>query len=535
VVWVQAVSELKMMKEGTGNQQVAIQQGAIELRAAIHIGASSISMLVTSAAEGSEGEQIEYLEKSTSLAHDIFRNEEISKPTIERCVETVNGYLAVLLELGVQADHPSIRIVASNIVAEASNKNIFTNRLLIGCGVPVEVLDDGEMTRLIYLKTRRRLHDTPVMLKRNTLVVHAGPGTTRVLYFQKGKIASYNSYRIGTSRVGEEARDGFDDSRKVQKVMREEIHTHLETLLEDYAEEDVQEVVLIGYEIQLMSQHIPGLKDSRCSVENLDHFCDAFARLDDDTAVAKFHLRYRTTESILPALLINLCIAQALNLEAVHISASDYERGLLLDLHQSETASNDFSEEVGGSAWALAKKFRVNKKHAKNVSRLALKLFDDLQELHLLGEHDRLLLHCAALLHESGGFISQVAHHKHSQYLILHSDIFGLSSSDISLVALLTRYHRNSPPKQNHALYRDLDTAQQIRVSKIASLLRIADALERTHSGRISDFDIRITKKKMHLHLHGITDASVERLAMRSKGNLFQNIFGLEINLEEER
>lgn len=321
----------------------------------------------------------------------------------------------------------------------------------------------------------------------------------------------------------------------MQRVMREQILSHLDVLLEDYAEEGVEEIVLIGYEIQLMSQHIPGMKKSSCSLDGLSNFCDAFAQLDDDTAVSRFHLRYRTTESILPALMINLCIVEAMGLSTIHIPGSDYERGLLQDIHQSRGVMAEFSEEVAGSAWALAKKFRVNKNHAKHVDQIALSLFDSLQGLHLLDEHDRLLLHCAALLHECGGFISPVAHHKHSQYLISHSDIFGLSSSDISLVALIARYHRNSPPKQNHAVYRDLDTTQQIRVSKIASLLRVADALERTHSGRIKEFDIRLSKKKMHLNLHGISDASVERIAMKSKGNLFQNIFGLEIHLHEDK
>jgi len=187
------------------------------------------------------------------------------------------------------------------------------------------------------------------------------------------------------------------------------------------------------------------------------------------------------------------------------------------------------------STWSLAKKFKVNKKHAKQVARLSMILFDELQGLHKLEAKDRLLLHCAAVLHEAGGFISARAHHKHSQYLIMHSEIFGLSKADIALVAIISRYHRNSPPKISHPAYAELDTHQQMRVSKIASLLRVVDALDRRHSGRVDELEVKLKKKRLELHLVGIQDVSVERIAMKTKGDLFADIFGLDVTLKEDR
>ena len=72
-----------------------------------------------------------------------------------------------------------------------------------------------------------------------------------------------------------------------------------------------------------------------------------------------------------------------------------------------------------------------------------------------------------------------------------------------------------------------------MRVTKLASILRIADALDRSHSSRVGKITVTIDKQKLHIHLHGITDASVERQAMRSKASLFQDIYGLGVSLHE--
>jgi len=503
----------------------------LKLNAAIHIGASSISFLITNEA----GEQIEYLEKSTSLAHDIFSKKEISKTTIKNCVLILTGYNAILSELGINPQDPRIRIVATNILSEASNTDIFINRLQISCGITVEVLDDGEMTRLIYMKTRRLLLDRPAMAKHNTLVVHAGPGNTRTLYFKEDKIESYKSYRIGIFRVREEVlNSAAGDGQEVQ-FLYDHINSQLDVLIEDLQGEEIQDIIFIGYEIQLTQAKIMGARKSQCLLQKLQKVSDEIMDLDDDEVVSKYGIDYNTAEVLAPALAINTCIAKALNVSRITIPRREYELELLRDIHMSQASLESFTDEVTASAWELAKKCRVNKKHAKQVTETVLMIYDDLQDLHKLDPQARLLLQCAALLHECGGFIADASHHKHSQYIIQHSDIFGLSQSDIQLIALIARYHRNSTPKPTHSIYRDLDTFQQMRVSKIASLLRIADALDRTHSARSENMRIRLTPGVVNIHLLNVSDATVERIAMKSKGNLFKNIFGLEIHIHEEK
>ena len=501
----------------------------LQMSAAIHIGASSISCLISN----EEGEQIEYLEKSTSLAHDIFSKNEITKATIKNCVSVLNGYNAILNEFGISPLDPNLRIVATNILSLASNADIFINRLQVSCNITVEVLDDGEMTRLIYMKSLMHMQATSGDSMPNTLVVHAGPGNTRTLSFKEGKITSYNSYRLGVYRQTEAIRKSINDESDAHQILNQHIIRQLEPLIYDFKNETFDQIICIGYELQHIKPKIIRSKNAFCSVSRLQKIEKEISNKEPEEIVSQYNVDYQTAEGLSAALVINVHIAETLGIDNIIIPNKDFERGLLQDIHHSHESSGAYVEEVISSVWALAKKYKVNKKHANRVTDISLELYDQLQELHDLDPQARLLLQCAALLHECGGFIADSSHHKHSQYIIQHSEIFGLSKSDTELIALIARYHRNSPPKPNHSIYRDLDTHQQMRVSKIASLLRIADALDRRHLSLNEPITLELTPEILHIHLTGYNDASVERISMQSKGNLFQNIFGLEIHLHE--
>jgi exopolyphosphatase/guanosine-5'-triphosphate,3'-diphosphate pyrophosphatase len=250
--------------------------------------------------------------------------------------------------------------------------------------------------------------------------------------------------------------------------------------------------------------------------------------------VKQFQLDYQTAEALIPALEINLAVAETLNLREVHIPTSEYEEGLLHDLLVSQEHTGAFAEEVLRSAKILAKRYQSDPSHGEHVGNLCSRFFESLADLHQLTPHDSLLLQVAAILHEVGTYVSPRAHHKHSEYLILNSEVFGLNRRDVTIVALVARYHRHSGPRLDHPSYAALSTDDRIRVCKLAALLRVADALERTHVQRVAKLEIRRESGKLRIRLPGLADAAVERLAMSSKADLFEQVFGLSVIIDED-
>ena len=498
--------------------------------ATIHLGASSISMLVFEREDPSR--IIEFLEQPFPLARDVFSEGRVGRTTTERAVTVLRGYLEGLAELGLGPKDLS-RIVATNILSEAEGFEIFLNRLQIACGLEVEILDDGEMTRLIYLKTRRRIRETPSMKRRTTLVTHVGPGNTRVILFRKGRIVRYTSYRLGTHRAAEALDEVDADGPELLRLIREHTSGHIGQMLFDYEGEEIEDLGAIGYEIQLLTPFLPARDESRVNLKSVGKLSREASGMSRDDRVRNYQLDYHTAEAVIPALEINVAIAEAFDLKGLRIPGSDFERGLLADLPVSSQLSSGFWSEVVRSARIIAKKYKSHGKHGDHIAFLCARIFEQTRDLHQLDDYDGQLLEIAAILHEVGGFVSPKAHHKHSQYLIENSEIFGLARHDVQIVALIARYHRHSGPRLTHPAYAALSTRDRIRVSKLAAILRVADALERTHTQRISDVNVSLENSRIVLGLVGVTDAAVERLALVSKGDLFHDVFGLPVILQE--
>ena len=100
------------------------------------------------------------------------------------------------------------------------------------------------------------------------------------------------------------------------------------------------------------------------------------------------------------------------------------------------------------SAESLGQRYRLDREHGRHVADLAVRLFDELIDEHGLSRAQRLLLQVAALLHDVGIYVSLRAHHKHSQYLLAASQIFGLSDEETAIVANIARYHRGALPQK---------------------------------------------------------------------------------------
>jgi exopolyphosphatase/guanosine-5'-triphosphate,3'-diphosphate pyrophosphatase len=134
-------------------------------------------------------------------------------------------------------------------------------------------------------------------------------------------------------------------------------------------------------------------------------------------------------------------------------------------------------------------------------------------------------------LHEIGLIVNVRSNHKHTLYLIRHSELFGLSQGDLMLIGLVARYHRRASPQPSHEGYSTLDQSKRVMVSKLAAILRLAIALDDTRSGRIREVQCRRDPKEFVIKAIGVDDVSLEQVAMRESSGLFRDTFGLPVLL----
>jgi exopolyphosphatase/guanosine-5'-triphosphate,3'-diphosphate pyrophosphatase len=217
------------------------------------------------------------------------------------------------------------------------------------------------------------------------------------------------------------------------------------------------------------------------------------------------------------------------------ISRVSMRDGLLLELARSATGAEDpaLVEGIVHSAKSLAEKYLVSMDHAEQVAALAVRLFDELQADHGLRPRHRLLLQIACLLHEVGGYVNSQAHHKHSYYLIRNSEIFGLNRSDVEIVAHIARYHRRSTPKLSHVEFMSLPRESRVVISKLAAILRVADALSRSPIKHVGGVRFLRQEDDLIIQMPAQRGLMLEERALALKADMFEDIFGLKVRVEE--
>lgn len=194
----------------------------------------------------------------------------------------------------------------------------------------------------------------------------------------------------------------------------------------------------------------------------------------------------------------------------------------------------DLTSPAAREARSLMQAREPEPPHALQVTRLALRLFDLLSPVHLLKPADRTLLQCAALLHDTGWSLAPTgkAHHKHSAAIIRAHPWQSLEPHEVEIVAQAARYHRKKIPTTDHKPFARLDHPERQRLCRIAALLRIADALDRSHSANIRSLTARIESAAVRLHATSRTPAHEEEFAFLKKRDLFTSHFERAITLD---
>jgi exopolyphosphatase/guanosine-5'-triphosphate,3'-diphosphate pyrophosphatase len=503
--------------------------------AAIEVGSNSVRMVIAEVLPDGHFEPLERLQRAVRLGQDTFRRGRLGTQAIRAAVSILRDYRQLLDLYKVQR----VRAVATSAVREASNSDNFINRVFMATGLNVEVITTSEESRLTVSAVLEAVGGARGVRHGETVIAEAGGGSTLVTLLHDGGILTSQSLRLGSIRLQEMLYTSEESPERSAELLRSHIANVISNLQGAIPLAKANSFVAVGGDARFASRVMGKPTESpdlySVSAADLEKLVRRCQRHSAEELAKRFGLPFTEAETIMPALLVYqhlLLQTQATELTISRVSMRD---GLLLELARHVTGAEDRSlvEGVLHSAMSLAEKYRVDMGHARDVEEASMRLFDELLAEHGLGARYRLLLRVASLLHEVGAFVNAAAHHKHSYYLIAHSEIFGLNRDDLEIVAHIARYHRRSGPKPSHLEYVALPRESRVIVNKLAAILRVADALSRSRHHQPRTFRFERRGYEFLIYVSGAPDLALERRAMAVKGDMFEDIYGLRIRLEE--
>jgi exopolyphosphatase/pppGpp-phosphohydrolase len=198
---------------------------------------------------------------------------------------------------------------------------------------------------------------------------------------------------------------------------------------------------------------------------------------------------------------------------------------------QYHAFSQSDRDSLLNAAYDLAHTCGFDEFHTRQVTRLALLLFNQLQPLHHLCEVDRLWLELAGILHDIGWVEGWRAHHKASLHIILSTQLLPLDSKERLIIGSIARYHRKALPDLSHDHFSALTSEERERVCFLSAFLRFADGLDRSHQGIVKN--ITCTLDDMNITIHCATSlVPIEEIkGVEEKSDLLRLVFDREIKV----
>jgi len=493
--------------------------------AAIDIRSNSIHLVIVRAVKGQHPKIIDREKEMVRLGAGTLREHRLSKKTIERAITTLRRFKKMAEHNGADP----IIATATSAVRESRNSDQFIEQVRKEVGLEVQVLPGVEEARLIAMA----VSEVTEFNYRRALIIDIGGGSTEFIITGGGEPELMLSLRLGAVRLTEK----FISTDPISIEERDRLVSNIRS---DFTRA-AAEIKNAGYDFVIGSSGTV-LNMVNAAVEVNQPYAndelpdyEPFSQtvtLDQiewlNRKLGRMTLRERRrvpgiekgrADIIVAGGVLLQCILS--DLGASEITSCDWSlrEGVILNyLRRRQEAhtvrkihrvpqltsldsllypvTDDSTLDVRArSVLSVARRYGYDIAHSHHVVRLATRIFDDTVELHQLSMQDRKLLQYAAILHDIGYHIAHNNHHRHGLYLIRNSEMPGFTGDEIAMMATMVRYHRGAMPRKSsdarsrheHEDYYTLDRRQRGTVLRLASILQIADGLDRSHQQLISD------------------------------------------------
>lgn len=471
--------------------------------AAIDIGTNSVHMVIVKIDAALPSFNIIGKEKDTVRLGEFCESTgNLTEEAMARCIASLKRCMKVAESFGAD----DVVAVATSASREAGNGQIFIDRVKAEVGLSINLISGTEEARRIYLGAISGME----LKGKSHAIIDIGGGSTELILGRGGTHDFLSSSKVGAVRLTARFVTTDPLSKKEYEYLRAYVRGVLEptvdTLKLKLRQAREQEEVpndplrLIGTSgtieciAILNAMHRNGVEpDSlsgyRLSYDDLSKWVNRLRKLNFSERLALPGMSERRAEIIVAGAIILQVAMELLEVSELKICERSLREGVVVDwmlTHGLIENRMAFQETVRDrSVKKMARKYKAD---GDRVAKFATDLFDQLQDsLHTWDATEREYLWAAAMLHNSGHYISHSAHHKHSYYLIRNGGLLGFTETEVELIANIARYHRKSQPKRRHEAYNNLPGKRERKmVDQLSAILRVAVALDRARSSAIA-------------------------------------------------
>jgi exopolyphosphatase/guanosine-5'-triphosphate,3'-diphosphate pyrophosphatase len=494
--------------------------------AAVDIGSNSVRLKIARLS-GQRLRPIHEDREVTRLGESVFRTGFLSPDAIANTVKVLRRFHRACQRLGTD----SVRVVATSALRDARNSRAFLEWVRSATGWTVEIISGLEEARLIHLGlvSSIKIGSSPALL------LDLGGGSCELTISIGGHIRETVSLPLGAVRLTNEFLH-HDPPRKTElQSLRGFITRELRRVASRIIKLRANAVIATSgtaASLTAVCQALSQNKASSVTRAQMSRIAKLIAKSNLEQRRRMNGIGPRRAEIVVAGAIVYSELLEQCHLRGFRYSPLGLRDGLLAQMAAEHDRGARSRKQIESERWdslqAALAHYRVDAHHARQVREAAMNLFDVLRSVHALPPEYREWLSAAAMLYEVGDYVNRSGRHRHTYYIISHSEILGYTPEQRRVIAAVARYLGKSRPTAGDGPIKVLPPEDRQYVPKASQLLRLARALNLSRSRSVRGMRVRLRDAEVEITLRPARGAGVELelWAIDKEKNYFREVFG---------
>ena len=517
--------------------------------AAIDIGSNSCRLAIASV-EQHELRTLHEDREVTRLGESVFETGVISPESMANTIKALKRF-----HKAVQAHVVDrVRVVATSATRDALNAEAFRSWAKSATGWDLEVISGLEEGRLIHLGVMT--HEPEA--RGRCLLIDLGGGSCEVTFSVDGRIKEMVSLPLGAVRLQQEFLRSDPPSKQDIGRLRQFIDRELSRMERKLGKPKVDLVLATSGTAAALaeaSNALPAegavekhaakpvrgkraatmvLLPLEADTASVRRLAERLLKMTNTQRAAVRGIGPRRSEIIVGGAQVYANLLERGGLGGFRYSPLGLRDGVLAQMLADADSRARVHQTMESERWdgvvEVCRRYGVDPARAEPVKKQVEALFDGLQRLHELPSEYRLWLTAAAMMRETGKFMNHQGHHRHTQYIIANSEIFGFSPTQRTLVAAISRYLGKSRPEPMDRTMRAVPVEEHSNVKRAVVLLRLAQALHGERSNVALRVKTLVFPKRVVLQLQATRGgAELEVWSVRKEAAYFREVLRREL------
>ncbi len=506
--------------------------------AAIDIGSNSCRLKIARI----ENHRLKILHEDrevTRLGASVFDSGMISPDAMASTLRTLKRFNKAVQQAGAE----QVRAVATAALRDARNGQAFVAWVKSETGWDLEIISGLEEARLIHRGVMRE----PGTQGR-CLLIDLGGGSCEITLSDRRRIVETVSLPLGAVRLTEEFLRGLDPPASEDMArMKQFIRRELSKAVKRFGRlSRVQVIATSGTAAALFqASHVVSKAGSRpakrakaadraAATRDLRRLANKLPKVSNQERSKLPGVGPRRSEIIVAGAEVYAQILEHLGLPGFRYSELGLRDGILTQMFAEQDARTSAHQQFERDRWesvlATCSRYGVDTRQAEPVRAHAAQLFHDLQSVHELPLDYRQWLEAAAMMRDVGKYINYQGHHRHTQYVIASSELYGFTPQQRAIVSGIARYLGKSRPALQDRAFRYIAVTEHEHVKRVILLLRLAVALNQDRASDVLRVTIRAYPKRVLLEIQpGRSGAELELWSLRKEADYFREVFRREL------